>query len=524
MSPKRLNNPSALKEFVMVAEHPELTIFSEYGQTTIYNPKNKSDLDKLCKVANLEEFLKDNEQAEYPHLLIFESSRYARGVVANEFIKKNRIICEYLGEMDSLEEVIDRDRVAKMLRQQSSKDKISFEALDNAIDAYIKHVSAYAFELTRQSGPNDCMLAHRKRSLAAFINHHTTDPNVYVDIVNDSIRYIASRDIEIGEQLRIDYGPDYEYQECLYYIPSTENHLRRGKFLAENLQYYYNIPVKLTKNKKSALGTESDYVMVPKFLIPLLDNHQPKKNYLLTEYEKRLPILEILECTKKPGVKSAFTVFIPENQQNIMPLLLTCVYQNATTIRKLVKDPLIDIFSKTIKDKDALIILLNIVKIEDQFLKLAGPILKILSTNVKRIDYLGSDNYQYTALHILVMRDWCKAVKWFNHKVFFAVVDINDFDPLMLAIAQGKNNSLQALFKLKYVKQHLNSLLLIREEKADSTDYILRRALQLTPKRKYADTCRILLKAVRPNLKVEKKVLEIIRFGHISRALNEIKK
>jgi hypothetical protein len=501
-----------MKNFVKVADYPRLTIFSEGIKTTVYNPENDDDIVKLCKAADLEEFLKDNEKAGYPHLLIFETKRYARGVVANEFIKKGRIICEYLGEMDSLEKVIDRNRVTKLLAQQfikSSQETISLEVFNNAIDAYIKNVSAYAFELTRQSGPNDCMLAHRKRSLAAFINHHATDPNVHVNIINNSIQFVASRHIEKGEQLRIDYGPDYEYQERLYYIPSSENHLHRGKFLNENLEYYYDIPLKLTKRQKIALSIESDYVMIPLFLKLLLDNNIKEAN-LLTEYAKRLPTIEIIKCLKKPNIKSGYTIFIPETQQNIMPLLMASVYQNQSVIKKLVEDPSIDIFSKTIQDKDALILILKMTKSEDQFLKLAKPLLQILAKNVKRIDYLGSDNYQYTALHTIVMRAWHNAIKWFNHKIFFSVIDSNDFDPLMLAIAEGKSDVLKALFKLSYVNHHLNSLLLIKEEINNDVDYVLARALKKIPKRKYNDICRIILRAVKNNPKVQEKIQGIL--------------
>jgi hypothetical protein len=516
MSSKNINNQCQLKNFVIVADKPELTIFSESGETTtVYNPKKDSDLAKLCKAASLEEFIKDNEKAEYPHLLVFESGRYARGVVANEPIKKNQIICEYLGEIDSLDAVVDRDRVTKLLTEElvrTSKGKSSFESLDKAIDDYIKHVSAYAFELKRKSGPNDCMLAHKKRSLAAFINHHTTDPNVHVDVVKKSIRFIASRNIEKGEQLRIDYGPDYEYEERMYYIPSSENHLRRGKFLAENLQHYHETPLELSKMQKIALGAESDFVMIPKFLLPLLSAAKVKKKLNATGYELRLPILEVLECSKKQEVNAGYNVYVPEKQQNIMPLLFVCARQHGAAITALVEDPHVDIFVKTIEDRDALIVLLKSIKSEVKFMQLAKPILQIIASNVKRIDYLGSDNYQHTALHIIVERGWSKCIKWFDRKTFFSVIDMQDFDPLMLAIAQGKETVLQELFKLTYVKRHLRGLLLIKEDLADDDcDYVLKRALRQTPAKKYKIIASVILRTVKKfNPSIEKKIKEIV--------------
>jgi lipopolysaccharide export system protein LptC len=504
MASKHSSESSHLSHFVRVAEHPSLTIYSEHGETTtIYDPKNEADIHKLCKAANLDEFIKDKENVTYPHLLIFESNRYARGVIANEAIKKNQIICEYLGEMASLEKMLDRERVTKIVKKELSislnaKDMNYFEQLDKAIDAYIKQISAYAFELTRKSGPNDCMLAHKKRSLAAFINHQTTDPNVHVDIKNQSIRFIASRNIFKGEQLRIDYGPDYEYEEHMSYIPNTDNHLRRGKFLAEHIGCYHLIPFALKPHQKKALGTEFNHLMVPLFIFQLLKN---KKIKHFTQYDKYLPPLEVFNYSKK---NLGHEIYIPEHQQNITPLLLACALKNKIAIKKLIEDPDIDIFSKTIQDKDALMILLNSVKSEKMFLQLSKPLLKILAKNVKRIDYLGSDQNKSTALHIIIERNWYQSIKWFNHKVFFSVVDTQDYDPLMLAIARGKKESLKALFKLVYVKKHIKSLLLIREDINDHNHYVLKRALQDTPKKYYNDISKLILQAVKKNNAYEK--------------------
>ncbi|MBV8803157.1 MAG: SET domain-containing protein-lysine N-methyltransferase [Gammaproteobacteria bacterium] len=508
------NNLPELKNFSIVATHPRLTIFSEHGETTtIYDPRNEADITKLCQAANLEEFIKDKEDIQYPHLLVFESGRYARGVVANEPIKKDQILCEYLGEIDSLEAVIDRDKVTQLLTQEllssslKAHDPASFDDLDKAIDAYIKHVSAYAFELTRKSGPDDCMLAHRKRSLAAFINHHTTDPNVHVDVIKHSIRFIASRDIAKGEQLRIDYGPDYEYEEYMSYIPSTENHLRRGKFLADNFQYYHPIPISLTKNQKIALGTELDDVFIPYFVLQLLN--QEKVNHF-SEYEKRLPIIEIFKFSKQSKKNIHYDIYVPEYQQNIMPLLFASALKNKKSVKKLIEDSTIDIFSKTVQDRDALIVMLMSIKSEELFFKLAKPLLQILAKNVKRIDYLGSDHNKNTALHIIVERGWHTLIKWFNHKTFFAVVDLNDYDPLMLAIARGQVSTLNALYKLDYVKKNIKKLLLIREELETCNEYILKRALKETPKKSFKKISGILLKIFKEDLKIKKIVQNII--------------
>jgi hypothetical protein len=504
-----LDNPSELKHFSIVATFPKLTIFSEYGETTtIYDPENEADITELCKAANLEEFIKDKKHIQYPHLLIFESGRYARGVVANEPIKKDQIICEYLGEMDSLEAIIDRDRVTKLLTQDLTNlaNSDSFDDLDKAIDAYIKHVSAYAFELTRKSGPNDCMLAHRKRSVAAFINHHTTDPNVHVDVIKHSIRFIASRDIAKGEQLRIDYGPDYEYEEYMSYIPTTDNHLRRGKFLADNIQYYHLIPIPLTKNQKIALGTELDNVIIPHFILQLLNN---KKVDHFSEYEKRLPLLEVFKYSKNLGKNMSYDIYVPEYQQNIMPLLFASALKNPKAIKKLIADTAIDIFSKTVQDKDALIVMLLSIKSEELFFKLAKPLLQILAKNVRRIDYLGSDKNKNTALHIIVERGWHTLIKWFNHKTFFAVVDLNDYDPFMLAIARGQYDALKALLKLDYIKKHLKKLLLIREELENCNEYILKRAFKETPKKHIKKIFNLLLKIFKEDLKIKKIIQNI---------------
>jgi hypothetical protein len=217
-----------------------------------------------------------------------------------------------------------------------------------------------------------------------------------------------------------------------------------------------------------------------------------------------------MECSQKTGTHSGYNIYVPEDQQNIMSLLYACASKNTYAIRALVEDPAIDIYAKSIQGKDALIVLLNSVKSENTFLKLAKPLLQILSKSIKRIDYLGTDDLQNTALHLLIERNWSKTIKWFNHKIFFAVVDKKDYDPLMLAIARGKQETLRALFKLDYVKRHLRTLLLIKENVSNDVEYVLKRALKDTPKRNYNNICKILLRAVKLNSTVRKKILSII--------------
>src|SRR5688572_9170182 len=91
-----------VKDFIKVLESPKLTIYAEdHVKSFTYNPQNDVDVKRLCKDASILEFIKDTNP-RYPSLTIFKSKRYNMGVITNVTIKKNQIICEYLGEIASL--------------------------------------------------------------------------------------------------------------------------------------------------------------------------------------------------------------------------------------------------------------------------------------------------------------------------------------------------------------------------------------------------------------------------------------
>lgn len=496
-----------LIKFDVILEGHKITIYSEGGEIgAIYNPRNPDDINRLCQSANIDEFIKEDDK-KYPHLLVFKSMRYNHGVIANEAIKKNKIICTYLGEIGSLDKVTHPRRVKKTIEKELkiSASTHSPEAIKKAINSYINYVTHYAFEITTDSNPNDTVLAHKKRSLAGFINHNTTDPNVIVEISNNVIYYKAKRHVKEGEQLTVDYGPDYDYQDPLFYIHSTENHLRPGKFLATNIHYYHKIPIKLNAIQKQALQTQNDFVMLPEFLYALFKNDINTK-IKLNEYEKRLPIIEISQFH---NTRNKYTIHAPQYQQHITPLMFACAEKNTSVIDILIKKHKVDVFAKTVHDKDALIIALEYSESEKSFIKLTKSIIKKIVSTIERTDTLASNYLKQSVLHMLVDLEWCHAITLFNHKIFFDVIDGDGYDPLIAAIATGKIHSIKTLLKMECVRKILNDLLLAEDELFDAL--VLKRALNATPRKKFAEICQILLKTTGRRPSVIKRIRKIIK-------------
>lgn len=479
----------------LILDTPDLAIhIDSNGMSTVYDPKKRADIKKLCHIAKLEQFIHDCDKKNYPRLLIFENKRYNRGVIAAEPIKKGQYIGEYLGELNSIFKTINRNHVKNNIVAEfkCANKNYSSDELKAAIDAYIQLVTAYAFEVNSKSNSNDCILAHRKRSLVAFINHNSTDPNVTTEIKKNTIYYLAERDIAAGEQLRIDYGPDYDYHEYMSYIPCTENHLLPGKFLAENIMHYYSTPKKLSKKQMQALSTSHQHVMLPLFLKQIISK---KNTPTLSEYIKRLPIIEVDLIKNTKNTTSRHQLFVPNDQQNISVLMYALSIQNVFATNILIEDYKVDKYAKTLKDRDALFVALNMVESEHEFIKLAGSLLKKLTTQSLRVDELSSDNFGNSLLHDLVLREWCNAIALFNKRLFFAVVDKNNYDPLLAAIAHGKLKALQSLLKLRIVKNSLQKLLLAGEMIDNDYRLILARALKEAPTKTLPKIKRILINA-----------------------------
>src|SRR5580700_6937484 len=114
------------KDFIKVLDIPKITIYAEdHVKSLTYNPQNVTDIKRLCKDASILEFIKDTNP-RYPSLSIFKSKRYNMGVITNVSIKKNQIICEYLGEIASLNKETTPSRAKlSLLKNKAIKKNIS---------------------------------------------------------------------------------------------------------------------------------------------------------------------------------------------------------------------------------------------------------------------------------------------------------------------------------------------------------------------------------------------------------------
>lgn len=488
------------KRMQKLFQNSKLTIYSGSKLSyKTYNPRNSNDIKRLCKNASIQEFISDKNN-RYPTLLIFKSNKYNMGVVTTQHIKKNQTICIYLGEKASLDKETKPYKIKKKLLNTASGVD-----LDALVDAEIKRITHYAFEFSSRAKKADSILAHNKRSIAGFINHNGTDPNVKAEIKNNIIYYKAARNIQKGEQLVIDYGPDYDYPDRLYYIPCYENHLTSSAFLTENIQHYYQKPFELNPTQRKILQIETPFIMLPDFFYKILYKHNTTISFH-QPLDYRLPIITLKKCEKHAN---NYAISAHAYQHNITPLMLACTIGDAFTIENLIKKIKVDIFAKSSDDIDALIVAIKSADSEKTFLNFAKPLLQKFVKNLSRIESLGTDATSNTALHILVEREWCTAIEYFDNKIFFDVIDNNGYDALLYAIAHGKTHALRSLLNIKSVKKHLAELLFAEDETKD--DFVLKRALQDTPNDHYHETCRILNKVASTRPTIKRKLKKFLK-------------
>ncbi len=489
------------KDFIKVLDTPKLTIYAEdHVKALTYNPEHDADVKRLCKDAAILEFIQDTNP-RYPSLSIFKNKRYNMGVITNTAIKKNQIICEYLGETASLNKETTPSRAKlSLLKNKKIKKNISSKKLKNLVENEIKRITHYAFGIKERSNIDDSILAHNKRSVAGFINHNGTDPNVKSSIINNIIYYQAARNIRQGEQLVIDYGPDYDYPEYLYYIPSSENHLSPGAFLAEHMNDYHNKPVSLTTKQKTTLQTHDAYIILPKVFYKL------QRSVKTNDCDKLNIRLPFYTFTKYFVDEGQHQIYIPQNQLNITALMFACTLANADLIKTLIKGFKIDVFAKTSNDLDAMVIAIKSSESEEILLNFAKPLFKKAASNVDRTDSIGADHFSKTALHLLVDRQWCKAIRLFNNPIFFNVVDADGYDPLISAIACGNIHALATMLKLPCMKKILYDTLFAEDE--TKKDYVLRRALKSMPIDKFDDCFNVLINAVKKRHRIKKKIIK----------------
>jgi len=492
-----------LKDFIKVLDNSKLTIYAEnHVKSSNYDPQNEADIKRLCKDASILEFIKDTNP-NYPSLSIIKNKRYNMGVITNVALKKNQIICEYLGELASLDKETTPSRAKlALLKNKKIKKNISSEKLKDSVENEIKRITHYAFGIKERSNINDSILAHNKRSLAGFINHNGTDPNVKSDIVKNDIYYKAARNIRKGEQLVIDYGPDYDYPDHLYYIPCTENHLTPGAFLAAHIKDYKKKPITLTAKQKTVLQTYDSYIVLPKIFYAF----KPSNHKTVNDLDKLNIRLPLYTFTHYVIDGMNHQIYIPKNQLNITALMFACTLKDSDLLNTLIKDFKIDVFAKTSHDLDAMVIAIKSSESEEVFLRFAKLLIKKVVTKLDRIDSIGADHFSKTALHLLVDREWSKAIRLFDNPVFFDVVDSEGYDPLISALAYGKTQALAAMLKLKCIKKILYGLLFAEDE--TQKNYVLRRALRNIPSDKVNDCFNILLNAVETKHAIKKKLIK----------------
>ncbi|MDA8562182.1 hypothetical protein N9L02_03640, partial [Gammaproteobacteria bacterium] len=165
-------------KFIKIYDENNTVIFEEKSPKTVsYNPRNDIDLKKIIKASNIEEFIKESK---YHHnLFIFKNKKYNLGVYTTNKIKKNQIICEYLGDIASLDKEIHPRKVASTLKKKNIINiNTAKEKIKEAVNIEIKKITHYAFALKENTDIDDTVLAHNKRSIAGFINHNSTDFNI----------------------------------------------------------------------------------------------------------------------------------------------------------------------------------------------------------------------------------------------------------------------------------------------------------------------------------------------------------
>jgi uncharacterized protein len=152
------------------------------------------------------------ELAANQYFEIRKSKLHGSGAFATRFIPKDTKIIKYIGEK------IDKIESDRRWRESAEK-----HLTDNEYGA------TYIFELNEEYDIDGDMPGN----IAKYINH-SCEPNCDVDVDNDEIWYYASCDIELGEELTINYS--YEFtanyamhkcrcgsKNCIGYIISEED-------------------------------------------------------------------------------------------------------------------------------------------------------------------------------------------------------------------------------------------------------------------------------------------------------------
>ena len=150
-----------------------------------------------------------------------KSKIHGKGIVATQNIKKGQKIIQYIGE--------------KILKSEG--DRRSEKRIKKYLNSKVTG-SVYIFELNKKYDIDGSPLFNKAR----YINH-SCNPNCEVDIINNEIWISAIKNIKKGEELKYDYGYEFDKDDykdhvckcgsenCIGFIISSDDWPKYGKYI-----------------------------------------------------------------------------------------------------------------------------------------------------------------------------------------------------------------------------------------------------------------------------------------------------
>ncbi len=282
---------------------------------TVLDPENS---EHVKKITHEHKTIEDFKSTANGLVRILKTDATGLAVVANKDIKAGTRICSFRGE-----------------KQWQTEDQLRSQSLD---------VQHYSFELEHVGHKSLMLFAHKTASEASLINcSYDGYDNIKVELLEGEVTLCATRDIQAGEEILLNYGEKYYGSEnFLHVFPIGSRSIEN--FLQQNNENYSQTPVKLTLHEQQLLNTTATHVLVPK------DYFQHKdawKNYDINKINL-LPIIELLD---KPGEG-----FKPlKDQQFITPLMYACLRKDYDIVEYLKKSANVRFVTK--KNSSALSIL-----------------------------------------------------------------------------------------------------------------------------------------------------------------------
>jgi len=259
--------------------------------TGIVFPIGLDEMKKLQKLGKERQFTYHRDALEEQRLDILEidivavlkSSSKNLGVFAKKAISKGQLLGSYMGKKVSLYNT--------------------------------KQNTDYLFELNEFEGVN----ALKSRNWTAFVNSSRASMNVVCDYAGGELKYKSIKKIAIGEQLLLDYGPEYDFDHdgAYRYLKSSDTRLDSEELITNHPMLYCNkaqqLPATLAQQLRVANET---YFKIPCYDFFMQNNTlQPDVNAVLLAMDdsNNLPIRQ-------------------ELQENITALMYACVNQEQALV------------------------------------------------------------------------------------------------------------------------------------------------------------------------------------------------